>query len=75
LLLVFASEVILMFESRWTHDQILMFQVRDFTNLDGQVPVFTSISPRRRVALLYPQTLGSLFVASYDSQGYGGYTI
>jgi hypothetical protein len=24
------------------------------------------------VAQLYPQTLGSLFVASYDSQGYGG---
>jgi hypothetical protein len=25
-----------------------------------------------RVAQLYPQALGSLFVASYDSQGYGG---
>jgi hypothetical protein len=25
-----------------------------------------------RVALLYPQALGSIFVASYDSQGYGG---
>jgi hypothetical protein len=24
------------------------------------------------VARLYPQALGSLFVASYDSQGYGG---
>jgi hypothetical protein len=24
------------------------------------------------MALLYPQTLGSLFVASYDSQRYGG---
>jgi hypothetical protein len=24
------------------------------------------------VAQLYPQALGSLFVASYDSQGYGG---
>jgi hypothetical protein len=31
----------------------------------GQVPVF--ISPRNRVARLYPQALGS-----YDSQGYGG---
>jgi hypothetical protein len=34
------------------------------------VPVF--ISPRNRVAQLYPQALGSLFVASYDSQGCGG---
>jgi hypothetical protein len=24
------------------------------------------------LAELYPQALGSLFVASYDSQGYGG---
>jgi hypothetical protein len=39
-------------------------------NLEGQVPVF--ISPRNRVARLYPQILDSLFVASYDSQGYGG---
>jgi hypothetical protein len=34
------------------------------------VPVFTS--SRNRAAQLYPQTLGSLFVASYDSQSYGG---
>jgi hypothetical protein len=39
-------------------------------NLEGQVPVF--ISPRERVAQLYPQELGFLFVASYDSQDYGG---
>jgi hypothetical protein len=32
-----------------------------------QVPVF--ISPRNRVAQLYPRALGSFFVASYDSQG------
>jgi hypothetical protein len=36
----------------------------------AQVPVF--ISPRNRVAQLYPQALGSHFIASYDSQGYGG---
>jgi hypothetical protein len=36
-------------------------------NLDGQVPVF--ISSRNRVAQLYPQALGSLFFASYHSQG------
>jgi hypothetical protein len=39
-------------------------------NLEGQASVF--ISSRKRVAQLYPQTLCSLFVASYDSQGYGG---
>jgi hypothetical protein len=39
-------------------------------NLEGQVPVL--ISPRNTVAWLYPQALDSLFVASQDSQGYGG---
>jgi hypothetical protein len=38
-------------------------------NLEGQVPVF--ISPRNRVARLYPQALGFLFVAFYDWRGYG----
>jgi hypothetical protein len=42
----------------------------DSPNLEGQVPVF--ISPRNRVAQLYPQALGSFFVAPYDSQGYDG---
>jgi hypothetical protein len=40
------------------------------SNLKGQVTVFKS--PRIRVAQLYPQALDSLFVASYESQGYGG---
>jgi hypothetical protein len=44
--------------------------IRDSPNLEGQVPVF--ISPRNRVAQLYPRKLGSLSIASYDSQGYGG---
>jgi hypothetical protein len=44
--------------------------IQDSLNLEGQVPVF--ISPRNRVAQLYPRALGSIFVASYDSQGYGG---
>jgi hypothetical protein len=57
-------------ESRRTHDHILLSQTRDSPNLEGQVPVF--ISPRNRVAKLHPQALDSLFVASYDSQGYGG---
>jgi hypothetical protein len=70
LLLVLASLVILRSEFRVTHDHILLFQIRDSHKLDGQVPLF--ISPRNRVARLYPQALGSLFVAFYDSHGYGG---
>jgi hypothetical protein len=70
LLLVLASAVILRSESRGTHDRILLSQIRDSPNLEGQVPVF--ISPRNRVAKLYPLALGSLFVAFYGSQGYGG---
>jgi hypothetical protein len=44
--------------------------ILDSPNLEGQVPVF--ISPRNRMAQLCPRALGSFFVASYDSQGYGG---
>jgi hypothetical protein len=51
LLLAIASAVILGFEFRGTHDHILLFQIRDSPNLEGQVPVF--ISPRK-VAQLYP---------------------
>jgi hypothetical protein len=69
LLLVLASAVILRSEYPGTHD-ILLSQNRDYLNLEGQVPVFISL--RDRMARLYPQALGSLFVASYDSQGYGG---
>jgi hypothetical protein len=39
---------ILRSESRRTRDNILLSQIRDFPNLEGQVPVF--ISPRDRVA-------------------------
>jgi hypothetical protein len=42
----------------------------DVPNLESQVPVF--ISPRNKVAQLCPQALSYHFVASYDSQGYGG---
>jgi hypothetical protein len=70
LLLILDSAVILRSESRGTHDNILLSQIRDSSNLEGQVPVF--ISPRNRVAWLCPQALGSLFVSSYDSQGYSG---
>jgi hypothetical protein len=70
LLMILASVVILGSESRGTHDHILLSQVRDSPNLEGQVPVF--IYPRNRVARLYPQALGSFFVAFYDSQSSGG---
>jgi hypothetical protein len=68
--LVLASTVILGSESRETHDNILLSQIRDSPNLEGQIPVF--ISRRNRVAQLYPRALGSLFVTSYDAQGYLG---
>jgi hypothetical protein len=70
LLLAFASALILESESKGTHDHMLLSQIRNSPNLEDQVPVF--ISRRDRVAQLYPQALGSLYVASYDSQGYGG---
>jgi hypothetical protein len=69
-LLVLASTVILRSKFRGTHDHILLPQIRDFPNLGGQVPVF--ISPRNRLARLYPQALGSLFLVYYYSQGYDG---
>jgi hypothetical protein len=56
LLLVLTSAVIIGSESRRTFDHIWLSQIRDFPNLEGQVPVF--ISPRNRVAQLYPQALG-----------------
>jgi hypothetical protein len=67
LLPALASAVILGSESHGTHGHILLSQIRDSPNLEGQVLAF--ISSRKRMAQLYPQLLGSLFVASYDSQG------
>jgi hypothetical protein len=64
--MVLASAVILGTKSRGTHDIFLPSQIRDSPNLEGQVPVI--MSPGNRVAQLYPQALGSLSVASYDSQ-------
>jgi hypothetical protein len=45
--------------SRGTHEHILLYQIRDSANLEDQVPVV--ISPRNRVAWLYPQALGSTY--------------
>jgi hypothetical protein len=49
---------------------ILNCLIWDSANLESQAPVF--ISPRNRMAQLYPRPLGFLYVAFYDSQGYGG---
>jgi hypothetical protein len=66
----FLAQSFLGLESRGTRDHILLSQVRDSPNLEVQAPVF--ISPRHRMAQVYTQALGSLFVTSYDTQGYGG---
>jgi hypothetical protein len=42
LLLIVASTIILRSESRGTHDHILLSQIRDSPNLEGQVPIFIS---------------------------------
>jgi hypothetical protein len=66
LLLALASTVILGSESRGTHDHILLPQIRDSSNQEGQVPMF--ISPRIRVFQLYPPASSSLLLVSYGSQ-------
>jgi hypothetical protein len=71
LLLGLAKADILRSYSRGTHGHFLLSQIRDCPNLEGQVPVLRPISYRKRVARLYPQSLHSLFVTSFDSQGYG----
>jgi hypothetical protein len=59
LLLSLASAVILWSDSRRTRDHILLSQIWDSRNHEGQVPVF--MFPRNRVAQLCPQALGSNF--------------
>jgi hypothetical protein len=59
LLPVLASAVILRSESRGTHDYILLSQIRDSPNLEGQIPVFIFYS--NRVARLYPPGTGFPF--------------
>jgi hypothetical protein len=65
-LLALASAVILRSHSCETHDHILISHIQDSPNLEGQVPVF--ISHKNRVAQLYFQALGSLFITSYNLQ-------
>jgi hypothetical protein len=57
LLLILTSTVILRSESRGTHGHVLLSQIRYSPNMEDKVPVF--ISPRDKVAWLYPQSLGS----------------
>jgi hypothetical protein len=59
------SAITQLFESRRTRNHTLLFYLR--------LPQPEGPSSRRnRVAQLYPRALSSLFVASCDSQGYGG---
>jgi hypothetical protein len=64
LLLALASAVILRSKSGGTHYHILLFQIRDSPNLEGQVSVF--MSQGNGVARSYSQALEFFFVASYD---------
>jgi hypothetical protein len=52
LLLALANAVILRSKPHGTHDHILLSQIQDSPNLEGQVPIF--ITPRNRVTQLYP---------------------
>jgi hypothetical protein len=52
------------------HGHILLSQIRDSSNMENQVPIFTS--PRNMVVKSYPQALGSLFVTYDDWHGYDG---
>jgi hypothetical protein len=65
LMLVLASAVILRSDSSKIHKPI-----PDSPNLEDQVPYL--YPPWTRWCCYTPQALGSLFVASFDSQGYGG---
>jgi hypothetical protein len=63
-LLVLASAVILGPESRGTYDHILLSQIRDSSNLEGQVPVF--ISPQEHIGPVIPPGTGlPLFEPAY----------
>jgi hypothetical protein len=59
-------------ESFRTRNHTLLSHLK-LPNLEGQVSVF--ISPRNRLAQLYPRALGSFYVVPYESQGYGGGTL
>jgi hypothetical protein len=60
-----ARTVILGYKSSEHHGRIILSQIRDYPNLED---------PRNRVAQLYPQAPGSLFVASYSHSRLTRYT-
>jgi hypothetical protein len=68
LLLVFISAIILRSESREAQNYI-----RDSPSLEEQVPVFIFLRHRGGDSYTRRQ-LDSLFIASYDSQGYDEFT-
>jgi hypothetical protein len=68
LLLVLAGALILGSESHGTRDDILLSQIRDRSNLWGQVSVFRSL--RNSVAQLYPQALGFLWWLKSESESH-----
>jgi hypothetical protein len=67
LLLVLASAVILGSEFRGTHDHMVLYQIRDSPNLEGQAPLF--IFPRNRVVQLYPRGTVFLFLRLQQLEG------
>jgi hypothetical protein len=69
LLLVLVSAVILRSESRGTHDHILLSDSR-LSQPEG--PGHRIYIPQEQGNPVISPTLSSVFVASYDSQGYGG---
>jgi hypothetical protein len=80
LLLVLASAVILRSESRGTHDHILLSQIRDSPNPEGQVPVFISpktgcpsYTPRHRVPFPSPFTTRRATVEIFDAASHTGF--
>jgi hypothetical protein len=69
LFLGFGSAVTLRPVSHRPHDHNLLSHMR--LSKPGEAVPHICI-PRNRVAQLYPWALGSLFIASYDMQGYSG---
>jgi hypothetical protein len=55
LLLVLSSAVNLRSESRGTHDHILLSQIRDSPNLEGQVLIVLQITPWRGPQRKHPR--------------------
>jgi hypothetical protein len=66
LLLVLASSVILMSESRGTHEHILLSQIRDSPKLENQIPVCISPRNRHRVPFSSPPTTRRTKVEVFD---------